>query len=180
MYVIKAASYILPIPCPKEFVHNFWVLEEARHHKIVAELHGLAISRKTGRIVPIGYKKDHSLKAYHSVICPEFASQYGFAVTAFSLRRDFTKTVYKGVDSLQKWFNAVNAIEAINSLDLNYPKGGFKIPFNSTINSNSIYRTLGEIMEIEVHHFSSCIELGIKHSLLDKLSLDKLSHHSKT
>lgn len=160
MYVIKAAAFILPIPFFKRFIHAFWVLEDVDTGQVIAELHGLATSRKTGRIVPIGYSKDHSLRAHHINLNSHFAKQHSFNLVSFQLPRNILKTVYEGEDSLSRWLTAVSAIDHINELDLDYPRCGFRLPFAKTINSNSIYRTLGEIMGIPVFNFERCIQIG--------------------
>jgi Ca2+-binding RTX toxin-like protein len=72
-----------------------------------------------------------------------------------------------------RWDAAVNAAGLINRLDLDYPAFGFNI-FGTTINSNSVYRTFGEIMDVPVHDFPGVIEPGWGNRVLTPQQIDVL------
>ncbi|KTD36069.1 hypothetical protein Lnau_1053 [Legionella nautarum] len=168
-YCIQAAMFKLPIPFFARFSHNFWVLREVKTNKVIAQLHGLATSRTSGQIVPIGYRSDHSLRAHCLVYDPQFAKQYGLQVDSFALTIHAYHTVYEKEDTLQLWLGALEAVRAINHLDLDYPRGGFRLPFLDTINSNSIYHTFAQVMKIPLHRFDGFFQIGIKNSLYEQI-----------
>ncbi|MCW8387692.1 hypothetical protein OQJ15_15390 [Fluoribacter dumoffii] len=168
-YCIQAAMFRLPIPYFNRFVHDFWVLRELEGNRIIAQLHGLATSRSKGSIVPIGYSKDHSLRAYCITYDPHFAGQYNLQLGAFALPLDAYYTVYEKKDCLHHWFKAIRAVNAINALDLDYPACGFSIPLSATINSNSIYHTFAQVMDIPLHSFEGFFHIGIETSLYEQI-----------
>lgn len=169
MYVIKAALFIIQLPFYKKFAHNFWVLEDSQNQRVLAELHGLATSRRDGKIAPIGYKSEHSLRAHHIVLCDEFASTRGFTQNESVLVSHVTQPVYQKDDTLIRWLKAVAAIEEINKLDLNYPRAGFSLPLNATVNSNSVYHTFADVMQIEAYVFPDFIHIGLAKSLCNQI-----------
>ncbi|ARH01643.1 hypothetical protein [Legionella micdadei] len=166
-YCIQAAMFKLPIPFLKCFTHNFWVLRDIESNSIVAQLHGLATSRKTGEIVPIGYRRDHSLKAHCMIYNANFARRYHLQRGTYALPLHAYHTVYEGEDCVQLWLQALKAVEAINELNLDYPPGGFKIPLSASLNSNSIYHTFARVMNIPLHIFPGFFQIGIKASVFE-------------
>jgi hypothetical protein len=57
--------------------HNFWVLRDEKGNA-VAELHGLATDRKTGKAVPIGTDANqHSLRGWQFIHDGEYARNFG-------------------------------------------------------------------------------------------------------
>jgi hypothetical protein len=172
-YVIVAAAFKLNISFFK-FSHNCWFLKEADSHKMVAQLHGLATSRTNGAILAIGYSSDHTLRAHHVVYDDEFSKTLHFNLGQFFLAPVAEFIAYSGVDALERWVNAVAAVESINSLNLDYPRLGFSL-VRASINSNSIYTTLAEAMGISPHKFANFIQVDIESSIYNRiqLSLDK-------
>ncbi|KTC76959.1 hypothetical protein [Legionella brunensis] len=168
-YLIQAAMFRLPILFLNCFAHNFWILREIVTNTVIAQLHGLATSRKTGTIVPIGYRREHSLRAHCIVYNANFANQYGLRVGSYALPIHACSTVYAKEDSVQRWLRAIDAVKAINHLNLDYPRGGFKIPLSATINSNSIYHTFAEVMGIPLHTFAGFFQIGIQASIYDQI-----------
>ncbi|STX50203.1 Uncharacterised protein [Legionella busanensis] len=167
-YAIEAAIFKLPIPF-FNFTHNFWILKDLSKNKIIAQLHGLAMSRTTGRIVPIGYRHDHSLRAYCFVYDKNVARQLRLTVSSFALPIHDCNTIYTKEDSLERWLKALAALEAINNLNLDYPRGGFCIPLSKTINSNSVYHTFGQVMDIEVYRFTGFLQIGLQTSVYEQI-----------
>lgn len=144
--------------------HNYWVLR-GPDGKDMAELHGLATDRQTHRAIPIGTdEKKHSLRVWHFVHDKEFAAGHGVKPTRESYIQEGQQhnTVLTGSreEVLGRWNAAVAAKAPLNALDLNYPSYGFKV-FSDTVNSNSAYRTLGEVMGVPVKDFGGVIEPGI-------------------
>ncbi|WP_131795371.1 hypothetical protein [Fluoribacter gormanii] len=168
-YCIQAAMFRLPIPFLNRFVHDFWILRAIESNTVVAQLHGLATSRKNGCIVPIGYNKDHSLRAYCIAYDTQFANQYGLHTGTFALPIHAHHTVYQQEDCVQRWLQGIKAVKTINALDLNYPPCGFKIPLSATINSNSIYHTFAHVMDIPLHAFAGFFHIGINTSLYEQI-----------
>lgn len=168
-YCIQAAMFQLPFLLINRFVHNFWILREVESKKVVAQLHGLATSRKTGNIVPIGYSREHSLKAHCITYDAHFANLHGLELGSFALPIHAYHTVYTNEDCLQHWLRIKAAVEVINNLDLDYPPGGFRIPWSSTINSNSIYHTFSQVMGIPMHIFKGFVQIGIQASIYDQI-----------
>ncbi len=160
-YVIEARSYRLGLAC-----HNFWVLADPETDATVAELHGLATSRVTGRTVPIGTTSEHSLRVHVFPHLADYARTLGLPVKATRmLGRSQVQPVYQGPDSLERWAAAVAAMPRLNLLDLDYPPFGFYL-FGLTVNSNSAYRTFGEIMGVPVHDFPGVFGLGLENRML--------------
>jgi len=150
-YLIEARSYRIALA----WCHNFWVLKNASLGTAVAELHGLAYDRATRRILPIGTTRHHSLRVFVFAHDPDYAETLGLPVGRTGMfARSRARTVYARADSLTRWKAAVSAMPALNQLDLDYPPYGFNV-LTATVNSNSVYRTLGEIMGVPVHAFRS-------------------------
>ncbi|KTD63726.1 hypothetical protein Lsan_1159 [Legionella santicrucis] len=168
-YCIQAAMFRIPFFLINRFVHDFWILREVGSKKVVAQLHGLATSRKTGKIVPIGYSRGHSLKAHCITYDANFANLHGLQLGSFELPIHAYHTVCTNKDCIQHWLRIRTAVEVINNLDLDYPPGGFSIPWSSTINSNSIYHTFSQVMGIPMHIFKGFVQIGIQTSIYDQI-----------
>lgn len=157
--------------------HDYWVLR-GPDGKDMAELHGLATDRETNRAIPIGTdEKKHSLRVWHYVHDKEFAAEHGVKPTRETYIQEGQQhhTVLSGSkeDVLGRWNAAVAAKEPLNALDLNYPKYGFKV-FSDTVNSNSAYRTLGEVMGVPVKDFGGVIEPGLDNRMTTPDEIEKL------
>jgi hypothetical protein len=168
-YLIEARSYRLGI-----WSHNFWVLRDETLKCALAELHGLAMSRVTGRIVPIGTTAEHGLRAYVFAHEEAYAAGLGLKV---KVTRMFGESpahpVYEGADGLERWQAAVAAIPVMNELDLDYPPWGFNF-FGATVNSNSAYRTFAELMGIEVYEFPDVVGPGMRNRMLTLEEIERL------
>jgi hypothetical protein len=150
-YLIEARSYRIALA----WSHNFWVLKNASAGTSIAELHGLAYDRVSGRILPIGTTRQHSLRVFVFAHDPEYAATLGLPVGRTGMfSRSRGRAVYSEADSLARWDAAVSAVGALNALDVDYPPFGFNIR-TATVNSNSAYRTLGEIMGVPIYAFRS-------------------------
>lgn len=157
--------------------HDYWVLR-GPDGKDMAELHGLATDRQTNRAIPIGTdEKKHSLRVWHFVHDKDFAAEHGVKPTRESYIQEGQQhnTVLTGSreEVLGRWNAAVAAKEPLNQLDLNYPNYGFKV-FGDTVNSNSAYRTLGEVMGVPVKDFGGVIEPGIDNRMTTAEEIEKL------
>lgn len=165
-YSIDAALFVLPIPWIKKITHNFWILRECQSQKVVAALHGLPMSRITEKILPMGFTKNHSLRAYHFNYDPQLGDTQSFFLPA-----QRTQSVVVGDHVLELWQNAVAVLPLINKLDLTYPSCGFKVPLNTTVNSNSVYRTFAEVMNIYPFDFKGCLQIGLEKTLSDIIKI---------
>ncbi|MBP6749734.1 MAG: hypothetical protein KA144_08845, partial [Xanthomonadaceae bacterium] len=153
--------------------HNFWVLRDDKG-KAVAELHGLATDRDTGKTVPIGTDADqHSLRVKHFIHDEQYARNFGSKSTnaTYIQEGQRSETVSSGSreEILGRWkVGATTAAKLINQQDLDYPPGGFKLD-GSTKNSNSVYNTVGAMMVggSNVPVFHGPLQPGVNNHVLD-------------
>lgn len=160
--------------------HDFWVLR-GPDGRAMAELHGLATDRETGRAIPIGTDAEkHSLRIWHYVHDQGFAAEHDTRTTRATYIQDGQphRSVASGdrEEIVARWNSAVAAREPLNALDLDYPPYGFKV-FGNTVNSNSAYRTLGEIMNVPVRDFSGRVEPGIDNRMTTPAEIERLRDH---
>ncbi len=160
--------------------HDFWVLRDERGTAI-AELHGLATDRQTGQAIPVGTDEDrHSLRVWHYAHDAGYAKSIGASVDRTTYIQDGqpARTVLSASrdEVLARWNAAVAAAPALNALDLDYPNYGFNI-FSDTVNSNSTYRTLGEIMGVQVRDFGGRMEPGIDNRMVSPERIEQFRTH---
>lgn len=158
--------------------HDFWVLRDAETGRDIAELHGLATNRATGDAVPMGTSAaEFSLRAWHLVRDPAYAAQIGVTVSPSTYIKEGQSSliVFTGTpqDALARWNSAVETIPLLNRLDLDYPALGVTL-FGPTVNSNSTYRTFGEIMGLPIHDFPGVIEPGLDNRMIAPDVIDRL------
>jgi len=97
-YIIEARSYRLGI-----WSHNFWVLGDQTLKCTLAELHGLAMSRVTGRIVPIGTTSEHGLRAYIFAHEGAYAAKLGIKIKSTRILNESpAHPVYEGANDLDR------------------------------------------------------------------------------
>ncbi len=169
IYAIEARSYRFGI-----WSHNFWALRDETAGHTLAELHGLAVSRVTGRIVPIGTSSEHGLRAYMFAHQEDYAARLSLEVKVTHMFEvSHAHRVHEGEDGLDRWAAAVAAIPLLNEQDLDYPPWGFNF-FGRTVNSNSAYRTFGEIMGIEIYDFPDVVGPGIENTMLTAEQIGRL------
>ena len=105
--------------------HNFWVLAGADSVRTIAELHGLATSRRTDLRCPL----EHPTSTVCAYVFPHeesYAESLGVPVK-------FTRMFSAGRMALprRRWAGAMSAavaaIPLLNELDLDYPPYGFNI-----------------------------------------------------
>jgi hypothetical protein len=161
--------------------HNFWVLRNLTTGQVIAELDGLAFNRISQMVVPIGTINDDSLRTFQYVHDDSYISKIG-ATTKAAVPQyqsgQASRTVFTGDEAaaLDRWNTAVNAIPLLNRLDLDYPSLGFS--FGETVNSNSAYRTFGELMGVTVYDFPWVVEPGFDNRMLSPQEIDKLKFDS--
>ena len=165
-HTIEARSFRVALAC----CHNFWVLKNADGHTL-AELHGLAYDRIAGKILPIGTTKNHSLRVFAFAHDEAYSRTSGIAMGSTRMYwKSRARVVYEGEDALARWTAAVKAMPALDALDLTYPPFGFNVRC-ATVNSNSAYRTFGEIMGVEIPSFGGVLEPGKRGRMLDGRAL---------
>lgn len=160
--------------------HDFLVLRDEKGHAL-AEMHGLATDRKTGQGVAIGTDESlHSLRVWHFAHDDTYAKSIGAKAdgsTYINGDQDHRAMLVAGKQEiLERWNAAVAAKEPLNALDLNYPNYGFRMS-GDTVNSNSAYRTLSEIMGVPVHDFPGRIEPGLDNRMVDQKEIKALRTH---
>lgn len=160
--------------------HDFLVLRDG-NGRAIAELHGLATDRKTGEFIPIGTdEQKHSLRVWHFAHDAGYARSIGAnanGATFIQQDQDHVTVLTAGKEEvLARWNAAVAAKEPLNALDLNYPSYGFKI-MDDTVNSNSAYRTLSEIMGVPVYDFAGRLEPGLDNRMVDQKEIERLRTH---
>lgn len=161
--------------------HNFWVLRDAAGISL-AELHGLATERATGKPVPIGTDaKRHALRAWQFIHQPPYHPAAGTPTMRTLIRAGQpAKVVAQGAPAqiFPRWDAAVAAIAEINARDLDYPAFGLRLA-GGTINSNSIYRTFGELMGLQVYIFRGRLQPGVAARVLPTARIAALGHHGR-
>lgn len=174
--------------------HNFWVLRDDKGNA-VAELHGLATDRKTGTSVPIGTDSErHSLRGWHYVHDAQYARDFGTRQTNSSYIQEGQSavTVMSGSreEILERWkVGAKTGVDLLNRSDLDYPnfgvsrQAGFNGVYNfvvndSTVNSNSAYRTFGTLMVggSNVPVFNGPLQPGVNNNVLPSSTIHLLQY----
>ena len=151
--------------------HNFWVLKNADGHTL-AELHGLAYDRISKKILPIGTTNNHSLRVFAFAHDESYARTAGIPMGSTRMYwKSRARIAYEGEDALARWTAAVKAMPLLDALDLTYPPFGFNVRC-ATVNSNSAYRTFGEIMGIPIPKFAGVLDPGSRHRMLDQRGLE--------
>lgn len=160
--------------------HNFWVLRDTAGIAL-AELHGLATERATGTPVPIGTDaKRHALRAWQFIHRLPYRPTDGTPTMRSLIRAGQpARVVAQGTPAqiFPRWDAAVAAIAEINARDLDYPAFGLRLTGGS-INSNSIYRTFGELMGLQVHIFRGRLQPGVTARALPTARIAALSYRS--
>ena len=163
--------------------HNFWVLRDERGGG-VAELHGMATDRKTRGIGFTGTNSEKdSLKVRHFVHnhthqdTPALIVPIDYVGRTFVRHEQASQIVFSGSreEVLARWSKAVNAIPELNKQNLDYPPYGVSL-MEKTVNSNSAYRTLGELMGVRIHNFPGVIEPGINNKMQSYSEADNYQH----
>lgn len=161
-YSIEARSFCVALA----WCHNFWVLKNADSGATVAELHGLAYDRISRKILPIGTTRNHALRVFLFAHDAAYAEEAGCPVhTTRMYSNSLSHVVHQDADSLARWQAAVNALPLLDGLDLTYPPFGFSLR-TPTVNSNSAYRTFGEIMDVPVHDFPGRYRPGFSNTMI--------------
>jgi hypothetical protein len=154
--------------------HNFWVLRHANGHTL-AELHGLAYDRINKKILPIGTTKNHALRVFAYAHDESYSRAAGIPMGSTRMYwKSRAKVVYEDDDALERWNAAVKAIPLLDGLDLTYPPFGFNI-LTRTVNSNSAYRTFGQIMGVPIPTFAGVLGPGCRNGMLDARQLERVS-----
>jgi hypothetical protein len=152
--------------------HCFWALNDAERGIALAELHGLAYDRITQAILPIGTTRQHSLRVFLFAHDAGYASRSGAPLRSTRMFwRSRAERVHEGADGLERWNAAVSAMPILDRLDLTYPPYGFNVR-TLTINSNSAYRTFGEIMNVRVHEFRGAFAPGLRNHMIDPSQIE--------
>jgi hypothetical protein len=175
--------------------HNFWVLRD-QNGNAVAELHGLATERSTGRAVPIGTNaNEHSLRGWQYIHDADYARNFGARQTnaTYIQEGQQSQTVITGdkTEILERWKAAAKyGVAAMNARDLNYPPGGVDFPIkvdgaynvrlgDSTVNSNSAYNTFGRLMGVNTVVFDGPLQPGINNQTLNDSTIFNLRYRGR-
>ena len=126
---IEARAF--PIPYTP-FSHNFWALSDSKAC-IVDQLHGLAVEPETGATMAIGSSRHKLMVIQRSDIAWSLQPSQPTAICATGSETEIR----------QRWQAAVNAVPALNSLNLSYPDWW---QHTYKANSNSVFTILGIIM----------------------------------
>jgi hypothetical protein len=158
--------------------HDFWVLRDEKN-TVLAQLHGLATNHKN-EILPIGRFGDQ-LKFYH----------FGPRAILFGFNPDddlnFIKAHQKAMsvfagnvdDVLSRWDNAVRALPYLNSLDVPYTP--FGILGLVTVNSNTAFTLLGQLMDLAVQPLPGYWQPGWRNvnKILTAAQLASMRYHPR-
>jgi hypothetical protein len=126
---IEARAF--PIPYTP-FTHNFWALTGS-NACIIDQLHGLAVDPVTGATMAFGSSRHRLMVIQRADIVWSMQPNQPTAICATGPETEIR----------QRWQAAVNAIPALNSLNLPYPDWW---QHTYKANSNSVFTTLGMIM----------------------------------
>ncbi|QDI04285.1 hypothetical protein E4A48_11805 [Xanthomonas cerealis pv. cerealis] len=162
--------------------HAYWVLRDERGNAL-AELHGLATDRHTGTPIPIGTDaRRHALRAWHYPHDADYANAIGAQPDRTSYLRDGqpARSAASGDkhEILARWYAALCAVPELNAQDLDYPNYGFKL-LGATINSNSAFRTFGELMGVPVPGLSRRLQPGIGNCMLPRERIAALCYRER-
>lgn len=174
-YAIEARSFCIALA----WCHNFWVLKNAESSATIAELHGLAYDRTARKILPIGTTLDHALRVFLFPHDADYGARLGIPLYSTRMYANSrARVVCKGADSLARWDAAVSAMPALDALDLTYPPYGFNLR-SPTINSNSAYRTFGEIMDVPVYDFPRVFRPGFASRMVCASEIERAKYRSR-
>ena len=169
-YSIEARCYHVALGCS----HNFWVLKDAHRDATIGELHGLAYDRVRKVILPIGTNRDHALRVFVFAHDDAYAEKLRLPVSSTRMYgRSRAHVAYRGDDGLERWSAAVAALPLLDALDVDYPPYGFNV-LRPTVNSNSAYRTFGEIMDIPVHDFRRMLAPGGRQLMMSRAEIARV------
>jgi hypothetical protein len=169
-YSIEARAFRVALA----WTHNFWVLKDAARDTTIAELHGLAYDRVTCRILPIGTTRNHSLRVFVFPHEAAYSAELGIAVSSTRMYwRSRAQVVHVGDDGMDRWRAAVAAMPMLDDLDLTYPPYGFNV-LAPTVNSNSAYRTFGEIMGVRIHDFNRVFRPGFADRMIGAAEIERV------
>ncbi|MDF2633495.1 MAG: hypothetical protein K0R78_369 [Pelosinus sp.] len=130
-YYIEARAFLIPYT---PFTHNFWVLANSKNG-LIDQLHGLAFNPETRTTRAIGSSADLLQVIRNANIT--WSLQQNQPINSCITGNE--------AEVRQRWQAALNAIHAINALELPYPN--FWQHFYKK-NSNTIFNTLGQIMGV--------------------------------
>ena len=154
------------------------MLKDADCGVSLAELHGLAYDRVKKIILPIGTNRHHALRMFVFAHEAQYAATLGLRVSATRMfARSRARVAYRGVDGLDRWNAAVAALPLLDALDADYPPYGFNM-LRPTVNSNSAYRTFGEIMGVPVHRFPGALAPGARQRILSASEIERLKYRA--
>lgn len=149
--------------------HNFLVLRDEQGNAL-AELHGLATDRVTGKVEPIGTDESrHSLRVWHYIHDSAYAASLGGTTTSNTyiqkMQGNTPLLVAEKTEVLDRWKSAVDMVARLNKLDRDYPNLVANVA-GVRINSNSVYRTLSEAMGLPVYDFAGKLQPGLAHGMV--------------
>ncbi len=149
--------------------HTFWALYE--DDWLIGELHGLATDRETGQSQAVGTARD-VLRAW-PYPAPGQAQKMMPADGGFSglYRLDqASKVVFEGSkdEALAIWGRAMAAAKSLDGLGIVYHILGGVQSDLKTGNSNSAFRTFGDVMGLRMPDLEAMMRPGDRKNLLPK------------
>ncbi len=165
MYRIEFREYpIMWVAC-----HTFWVLYE--DDWLIGELHGLATDRETGQSQAVGTARD-TLRAwaYPAAGQPEKIQPANGGFSGLYALDQASKVVFRGTkqQAMALWGRALAAGQALNDANIAYHVLG-GVPANlQTGNSNSAFRTFGDVMGLPMPDLEAMMRPGDRKNLLPR------------
>ena len=149
--------------------HTFWTLYE--DDWLIGELHGLATDRETGQSQAVGTSRDvlrawpYPMQGQASKMKPANGGFSGL----YSLDQA-SKVVFEGSkeEALAIWDRAQAAAQALDRLDIVYHILGGVPSDLATGNSNSAFRTFGDVMGLPMPDLEAMMRPGDRKNLLPK------------
>jgi hypothetical protein len=171
MYRIEFREYpIMWVAC-----HTFWTLYE--DDWLIGELHGLATDRETGQSQPVGTSRD----VLHAWPYPMMGQEQkmkpangGFS-GLYALDQA-SKVVFEGckAETMAIWGRGLAAATALNDADIVYHILGGLPSELRTGNSNSAFRTFGDVMGLPMPELEAMMRPGDRKNLLPRESYASL------
>jgi len=168
MYRIELREY----PLVWFTAHAFWVLYDG--DDLIGELHGFATDHKTGRWKTIGTARD-ALRAWSYPLPgqPSRIPSTGSANGGFSgiwRPGQASRSVFEAdrADALARWDRGLLAAQALNDANIGYSLLGGAPDDITTGNSNTVFRTFGDVMDLQMPKVKALVRPGERKNVLPR------------
>ncbi len=149
--------------------HTFWALYE--DDWLIGELHGLATDRETGKSQAVGTRRD-VLRAwpYPSVGQPPKIHPVDGGFSGLYRLDQASRVVFEGTreQAMELWARALAAAQSLDDANIAYHVLGGLPGDLTTGNSNSAFRTFGDVMGLDRPDLEAMMRPGERKNLLPR------------